>query len=54
MKIQSIILRHTCRLTYYMSVYYAGFFGDVLTCGLRGEGRRDWEVDLRYGVKRII
>jgi hypothetical protein len=26
----------------------AGLFGDVLTYGLRGEGRRDWEVDLRY------
>ena len=30
----------------------AGLFGDVLTCGLRGKGRRDWEVDLRYGVKK--
>ena len=28
-----------------------GLFGNVLTCGLRGEGRRDFEVDLRYGVK---
>ena len=26
-------------------------FGDVNTCGLRGEGRRDWEVGLRYGVR---
>ena len=25
-----------------------GLFGDVLTCGLRGKGRMDWEVDLRY------
>ena len=29
----------------------AGLFGDVLTCGLRGVGRRDWEVGLRYGVR---
>ena len=26
----------------------AGLFRDILTCGLREEGRRDWEVDLRY------
>ena len=31
-----------------MSVYYAGLYGDVLICGLKGEDRRDWEVDLRY------
>ena len=31
---------------------YGGFFGDVLICGLRREGRRDWEIDLRYGVKK--
>ena len=30
----------------------AGLFGDVLTCGLRVEGRKDWEVDLRYGEKK--
>ena len=30
----------------------AGLFWDVLTSGLRGEGRRDWEVYLRYGVKK--
>ena len=30
----------------------AGLFGDILTCGLTGEGRMDWEVDLRYGVKK--
>ena len=29
----------------------AGLFEDVLTCGLREEGRRDWEINLRYGVK---
>ena len=29
----------------------ADLFGDVLTLGLRGEGRSDWEVWLRYGVK---
>jgi hypothetical protein len=29
----------------------AGLFGDVLICGLREEGIRYWEVDLRYGVK---
>ena len=28
-----------------------GLFGDVLTCGLRGEGRRNLEVVLRYGEK---
>ena len=27
------------------------FFGDVQTCGLREECRRDWEVGLRYGVR---
>ena len=27
-------------------------FGDVIKCGLRGEGRRDCEVDLSYGVKK--
>ena len=27
-------------------------FGDVLTYGLRGKCRRDWEVDLKYGVKK--
>ena len=30
----------------------AGLIGDLLICGLRGEGRRDWEVDLKYGVKK--
>ena len=38
-----------CRITY---CFWAGLIGDVLTCGLREEGRRDWEVDLRYGVKK--
>ena len=32
----------------------AGLFGDVLKCGLRGEGRKDWEVDLRYGAKKNL
>ena len=42
-----------CRITYCVSVCVcAGFFGDVLTCGLRGEGRRDWEIDFRYGEKK--
>ena len=36
-----------CQIT-----YCADLLGDVLTCGLRGEGRRDLEVDLRYGVKK--
>ena len=27
-------------------------FGDVLICGSRGEGRRNWEVNLRYGEKK--
>ena len=36
-----------------MSVFKCeGLFGDVLTSGIRGEGRRDWKVDLRYGVKK--
>ena len=26
-------------------------FGDVQTSGLRGEGRREWEEGLMYGVK---
>ena len=30
----------------------ADLFWDVLTCGLRGEGRRDFEEDLRHGVKK--
>ena len=30
----------------------AGLFGVVLTIGLRGEGRRGWEEDLGYGVKK--
>ena len=30
----------------------AGLFGDKLICGLRGESRRNWEVNLRYGVKK--
>ena len=30
---------------------FEGLFGEVLTCGLRGEGRRNLEVVLRYGVK---
>ena len=38
-----------CRITYCVNV---GLFGDVLTYGFRGEGRRDLEVDLRYGVKK--
>ena len=29
----------------------AGLFGDVLTCGLRGQGRRDWVVGLKYEVE---
>ena len=33
-------------LCYYMQCMWAGLFGDVLTCGLRGEGRRDWEVTI--------
>ena len=42
-----------CQITYCVSLCVcAGLFGDVLTYGLRGEGRRDWEVDLRYGVKK--
>ena len=41
------------RITYCVSVcVYAGLFGDILTFGLRGEGRKYWEVDLRYGVKK--
>ena len=28
----------------------SNLFGDVKSCCLRGEGRRDWEVGLRYGV----
>ena len=28
----------------------AGLFGGVWTSGLKGEGRRDWEVYLRNGV----
>ena len=30
----------------------AGLFQDVLTCGLRGEGRRDWEIDFMFGLKK--
>ena len=30
---------------------WAGFVWDVQTSGLRGEGRRDWEEELRYGAK---
>ena len=30
----------------------AGLFGDLLTCGLRGRDRRDWEVYLKYVVKK--
>ena len=26
-------------------------FGDVKSCGLRGEGRRDWVAGLRCGVR---
>ena len=29
----------------------AGLFGLGLVCGLRGEGRRDWEVGLWCGIK---
>ena len=28
-------------------------FGDVLGCGLRGEGRRDWVAGLREWVNAI-
>ena len=42
-----------CQITYCLSVCVcAGLFVDVITCGLRGKSRRDWEVDLRYGVKK--
>ena len=27
-------------------------YRDVLTSDLRGEGRRDWDADVRYGVKK--
>ena len=31
-----------------------GLFGDVLTCHLEGDDRMDLEVDLRYGVNKIM
>ena len=35
-----------------MCVYVsADFVGDVQSSGLKGEGRRDLEVGLRYGVR---
>ena len=44
------------QITYYVSVCVcdcAGLFGNVLTCGFRWGGRRDWEADLRHGVKKF-
>ena len=45
------------QITYYVSVCVcdcAGLFGNVLTCGFRWGGRRDWEADLRVKNLMII
>ena len=41
----SIVYNHT------IHTLISDLFGVVKSFGIRGEGRRDWEVELRYGVK---
>ena len=40
--------------TQYVHTLLSDFFGVVMSCGLIGEGRRELEEGLRYGINHMI